>query len=840
MKDLSDSPDPDAVPASRLRETEALQAAVLQAALDCIIVMNHEGLIVDFNPAAERTFGCLRAQVVGRELATVMVPPHLREAHRRGMGHYLATGEGPVLGKRIEVPALRADGSEFPAELAITAVQIEGRPLFIAYLRDITETQRAKRELAERARLADLTARIGVALTRGDDLRRMLQICTEAVVECLGVAFARVWTLDGGSDILELQASAGMYTHIDGAHARVPVGQFKIGLIAKERQPHLTNFVVGDPRVSDQEWARREGMVAFAGHPLVVADRLVGVMALFSRHSLHEDTLKALSAAADVIAIGIQRKQTEEGLRIAKEAAEVASRAKSLFLANMSHELRTPLNAVIGYSEMLQEEIQERGISGLIPDLQKIHGSGKHLLALINDILDLSKIEAGKTEIYREHVDVARLIREVTDTVQPLLAKNGNTLTVRCEGDVGFMYTDLTKLKQSLLNLMSNAAKFTSRGQITLQVNREGPAPGGDWLNFAVSDSGIGMTPEQMGHLFVAFSQGDPSTVRKFGGTGLGLAISRRFCQILGGDITVRSELGQGATFTIRLPARAAPLSAEVLAVPPPAEAPLPPPDHAHVLVIDDEVHSRDLLTRFLSREGYSVRGAASGEEGLRLARQARPLAITLDVLMPGMDGWAVLAALKGDPELADVPVIMITVLEQQRLGYALGAADYIIKPVDRTAFLRVLRRHRCHNAPCRALVVEDDRATRHLMRGVLEQEGWVVAEAENGEVGLAEMEIEQPDLILLDLMMPTMDGFEFAATLRTNKQWRSIPVVVVTAMDITEADRARLNGSVERVLRKGAHCIESSSDALLDELRKLLDEFLHRRVAGTPAAPRG
>ena len=836
--------------AAELENSEARKAAILETALDCIIAIDEKSRITEWNPAAEKTFGHARADAIGQVMPELIIPPSLRAAHFEGLQRYLKTGVGPVLGERIEVPALHSDGHEFPIELAITRIEGEGPPLFTAYLRDISARKGAEAELARNAQLAAMRAQVGLSLNRSDDTREMLQACAQALVDHLNATFARVWTLSELGNVLELQASAGLYTHLNGPHGRVPVGKFKIGLIAQERRPHLTNAVVGDPRVGDQEWARREGLVSFAGYPLLVGGQLLGVMAMFGREPLGEDTLQALSTVADAIALGVKRKRSEAELERAKIAAEEASRTKSLFLANMSHELRTPLNAILGYSEMLAEEAEDQQLEEFGPDLNKINVAGKHLLSLINDILDLSKIEAGKMDLYVEEFNLGALLREVAGLAQPLMESNGNRLLLELPADAGLMSADMTKVRQCLFNLLSNAAKFTNEGKVTLRMHRETIAALGDegareWIVFEVQDSGIGMSAEQVLKLFQAFTQADASTTRRFGGTGLGLALTRSFCQMMGGDVTVHSEAGQGSTFTITIPAD---LSGEPLESPPfvgedflSAEEVMRPSNFSDepllpgtcVLVIDDDSAQRDLMRRFLEKEGFAAQTASSGEQGLALARQLKPLAITLDVMMPGMDGWRVLSELKADPELGEIPVIMLTMVDDKNRGYALGAADYVTKPVDRGRLSSILQKFMCPDPPCPVLLVEDDEPTRQMMRQMLEKQGWIVSEAANGIEALQRVSQNRPHLILLDLMMPEMDGFEFAATLNQRPEWRGIPIVVLTAKDLTDEDRLRLNGYVEKVIQKS---VQSRAE-LLRQVRDLVAACaVPGAVPGAPA----
>lgn len=497
----------------------------------------------------------------------------------------------------------------------------------------------------------------------------------------------------------------------------------------------------------------------------------------------------------------------------ARDRALEANRAKSVFLANMSHELRTPLNAVIGYSELLEEDAVESGDTTIVPDLKKIQNSARHLLTLINSILDLSKIEAGKMEIYLEQVDLALLVRDVSTIIQPLLDRNKNTLKVLGARPGLMMTTDVTKVRQVLFNLLSNATKFTNNGTVTLDLNASDPS----WISFTVRDTGIGIKSSHLQKLFQEFTQADSSTTRQYGGTGLGLSISKRFCEMLGGNITVSSELGQGSEFVVRLPItlQAIETTSENLAASSAVRN-----SNGTILVIDDEESSRAILRTFLNKEGYRVETSSNGEDGLRMARELKPNAITLDVMMPGKDGWEVLAQLKSSPELMDIPVIMLTMSGDRQIGYALGASDFLNKPIDRSNLAAIMRKYRLETAMQQILVVEDEANNREMVRRMLDREGCTVTEAENGKVALDKLKYYTPDLILLDLMMPQMDGFEFLTHLRNHPRWRAIPIIVITAKVLTGEERKHLNTQVQRILEKG----EYSQEMLLQELRSLLD----------------
>ncbi|MGV3635208.1 MAG: response regulator [Pseudorhodoplanes sp.] len=507
-------------------------------------------------------------------------------------------------------------------------------------------------------------------------------------------------------------------------------------------------------------------------------------------------------------------RQAREDAETARHQAEAASRTKSAFLANMSHELRTPLNAIIGYSEILREDAQDRGDTASEGDLVKIETAGKHLLGLINDILDLSKIEAGRMDMHIETVDLNRLLAEVRMLVTPLIDKNGNRLDIDAPADIGPMNVDLVKLKQSLINLLSNAAKFTKNGVIKLAVSRYTSERGKPVFSFAVSDSGIGMTEEQMGRLFQAFTQADSSTTRNYGGTGLGLTITKHFCTMLGGDIAVSSVPGQGSTFTITLPdggkdEKTVRLQTGTASV----DGDL---SGKSVLIVDDDPTVHDVLRATIAKEGYRLLHAYDGAQALEMARTEKPDVITLDVMMPKLDGWSVLGKLKSEAALASIPVIMLTIVDERTMGYSLGASEYMTKPVDRNRLIELLRRFASTAREAVVLVVDDSDDVRAVVRATVEKAGLKTVEAENGQVALDWLKKNPaPALVLLDLMMPVMDGFTFLDQVRHVPALAQVPIVVLTAKDLTEAERRMVNERTLLVLTKGAQPLSSLGSAL-------------------------
>ncbi len=563
-------------------------------------------------------------------------------------------------------------------------------------------------------------------------------------------------------------------------------------------------------RVDDEVFWRMDGKsvpVEYTSFPLMDGEQVDGAVVTFT----------------DISA----RIRARKELQLAKDTAEAANESKSQFLANMSHELRTPLNAVIMYSELLAEEAADHNIPDFIPDLKRIRSAGKHLLELVNGVLDLSKVEAGKMELYPESINVAKMVHEIANTVEPIIEKNRNKLRVNVAPDVDTMIGDLTKMRQVLYNLLSNASKFTQDGSIELRVSRQLDR---EMMVFEVIDTGIGMTDAQVERLFQPFMQADASTTRKYGGTGLGLAIIKRFTELMRGDVVVKSIAGTGTTFTVSVPEKLAQSSDELPDDPASndmntkhSEAIQSLDSRANlVLIIDDDPSVRDTMTRVLLAEGIRPMTAPDGEEGLKRAREFHPDLIILDVTMPRLDGWTVLAALKADDELSEIPVIMHSVRDDPDLGFMLGASEYLVKPVDRSKLVKALRRHmQTDNASI--LVMSNDESTRRAVRSSLEEQGWKVTEAANGIEGLAELNRQLPVVVVLDLMMPEMDGFEFLEEMHRNPEWKKlVHVVVLTSSELSQEDCERLNGGVDKVLAKGM----LSRHHFLDEVRRIVNSL--------------
>ena len=587
----------------------------------------------------------------------------------------------------------------------------------------------------------------------------------------------------------------------------------------------LDSYLTGRSRTVERRLIRADGTeinALITAVPRIHDDRITGV----------------ISVITDLT----ERIRNETALLKAKAEAEAASKAKSAFLANMSHELRTPLNAIIGYSELLEEDAADLGHGSFEKDLGRIRAAGRHLLNLINDILDLSKIEAGHMQILRDQFSCAALVQEVVGTVTPLMEQNGNQFHAQYDArDLGIMVADATKVRQVLLNLLGNAAKFTSDGSVHLSIRRvphrdlqlntlAHSTASPEWFIFEIQDTGIGMDAAKIERLFQAFDQGDETTSREYGGTGLGLALSQRFCEMMGGTITAQSAKGQGSIFRVHLPATIPIYESEAETGLDDLDLSAIDPSQKIVLVVDDDPASRDLLRSILTRDGFAVVEASNGAQGLAVARQVRPAIITLDMIMPGMNGWTMLAELKADPALASIPVILITVLDDHTTSLSLGASDYLTKPVNRHVLLDVVAKYRetgsghLPSSLDTVLIVEDDPDVQEVLQQILKRDEWQVQLALNGQDALDVLRAQIPDLILLDLMMPVMDGFEFMRQLRSNPAWHRVPVIVVTAKHMTTEERQFMAGKVDAILKKGLF----SSEELIEKVRSLIDSPVH------------
>ena len=515
----------------------------------------------------------------------------------------------------------------------------------------------------------------------------------------------------------------------------------------------------------------------------------------------------AFSRMSDEVNALIDLKTKE--MAVARDEAREASSAKSRFFANMSHELRTPLNAIIGYSEMLLEDCEDLGNDDMIPDLKRITNSSKHLLSLINNVLDLSKIEAGKMDMYFTPFSIETMIETIKDVSGPLATKNNNEFIIKNNVE-GEMTADETKLRQCIVNFLSNAFKFTENGKVALVIDSIEKEEQ-EFINFDIKDTGIGMTEEQLGKLFDTYTQAERSTSAKYGGTGLGLSISKHFAEMMGGGVEVTSEVGEGSTFSIFVPRVT---EDQVEEDESDIENPALSEGDEYILLVDDDKATHDVVKRAIKKEGYTVYSAFDGDEGMEQARKVIPKLILLDVLMPGRDGWSVLKEIKNDVKLKDVPVVITSVLNEESLASSLGADDYMKKPIDRSFFINLVKRYITEKDQ-KVLIVDDDENTRDLLAKIINSEGYLSIDAKNGEDAL-ERAKEKPDLIVLDLDMPRMDGFEFIEASR--ELGLNIPIVVFSGKDITAVEEKMLSKYTEGIVKK-----ESKVEALVKEVNQIL-----------------
>ncbi|MBL9132726.1 MAG: response regulator [Verrucomicrobiaceae bacterium] len=517
-------------------------------------------------------------------------------------------------------------------------------------------------------------------------------------------------------------------------------------------------------------------------------------------------------------------RRTQE-LKDANEQLLSLSKEKDSFLASVSHELRQPLNSIYGFLQLLEmsplDDQQQKDVSRAI-------NAYTYLKGLIDDILDYQKIIMGGLSLEPEPIQAVEFFDQLQASLENQAREKNNSLVFNISKSLGTLVNDRTRLQQVLVNLLTNACKFTDNGTISLGAERQPDKNGRDWLVIKVGDSGRGMTPEQLANLFVKFKK-LASREGNRSGSGLGLVISKGLCTLMGGGIEAESEAGKGSVFTVRVPVVVGDVDAELHAQPPPpasseeekqevAQKQLERLSGMRVLVIDDDPVMLDMVRRFLATHDCTVFVAGSGEEGVELARLHQPDVITLDVVMPGWSGWETLTRLKSDPRTAEIPVIVATFMEQAAQGYSLGAVDYLVKPIEWSRLGQILARHA--RAGSKVLVIDDDAALREITRRTMEKEGWNVLEAQHGEEALLLLEKEVPSLILLDLLMPVMDGFQFITLLRNDPRWAGIPVIVITAIQLTDVERARLSGSVSTILQKTKFTLDDLLEQALQSIK--------------------
>ena len=699
--------------------------------------------------------------------------------------------------------------------------------------------QESQRRAEEMAVLAEVGRDISATL----DLSTVLERIASHARDLLAADSSAVYLADPDGQTLRAIVALGKIADEIKANT-IQLGDGIIGDLARRQAAELINDANNDPRARHIPGTPRNSDEKLMAAPLLSGNRLSGMMTVWrtgSGNMFTETDLRFLEGLARQGAIAIGNAHLFEQAQEAQAAAESANRAKSTFLANMSHELRTPLNAIIGFTRIVKRHGADVLPEKQIENLNKVLASAEHLLGLINTILDIAKIEAGRMGVQPDTFDAGALVDTCIATTRPMIKQGQVNLVKDVAADLPLVHSDQEKVKQVLLNLLSNAAKFTQIGQITVGAHRQG-----DLLVVDVTDTGIGISEEDLGRIFDEFHQADNSTTRQYGGTGLGLAISRHLTRLLGGEMTATSTVGVGSTFTLTVPLRygvegtAAPLQ-------------LPPirgesqgdqtaslqlsfdggagKDNPIVLAIDDDPDVIYLLQENLAEAGYRVAGAVGGEEGIQKARELRPFAITLDIMMPNKDGWQVLHDLKTDVATRDIPVIVLSIVDKRALGYRLGADDYLVKPLDGEAVLAALNRLTRSNGgvpPKRLLIVDDDPQVVDMVCQLLEERNYEIEAAKDGVAALEAIGQQRPDVILLDLVMPQLDGFGVIEQLGQNPNYQDIPIIVLTAMTLANGDLGRLEEGVCRVMQKQG----LDGDTLIEEVERALSGLAGPSVA--------
>ncbi len=827
-----------------LESAEAKYKSIFENAIEGIFQTTIDGRYLIANSMLAQIYGYHSAESLISNVTNIADQIYVNPLRRQEFINILLTHDTV---SNFESQVYRRDGTKIWISENVRAIrEIDGTLAgFEGTVQDISQRKRAE---AESQLLQCLTLEISAA----NDFQTALEITLTKICQFTGWDYGEAWVPSGDGQILI--CSPAWYSSIEGLEEfrqfseriSFPAGIGFPGRVWGNQRPE---WIWDISLESESHFLRKYpalecGLRSGLAIPVSADTNVVAIMAFFTRFPNDRDQqlVGLIGAIAMQLGILMRRKRDEETLRLmndelalARDRALEANHTKSAFVANMSHELRTPLNAIIGYSEMLQEDAALLGLDDFEDDLQKIYRSGKHLLDLINDILDMTKIEAGKLEIYYDNFDVPMLIWDASQTIQPLLLKNNNHLEIECDLHLGGIRADMTRVRQVLLNVLSNACKFTKSGVIKIQVNRQNSVLG-EIFCFTISDTGIGISPENLQKLFQPFNQADSSTTRQYGGTGLGLAISHRLCKMMSGDITIISELGIGSTFTISLPvdcesASKNPPKKGQNSLPNLSTSPMhleqepdnPQQSHPSILVIAGDSMLHQSTQSYLHHLGVSLYSSSDAEEGIQLVYQILPDAIILDMQTPSMSGWEVLKELKSQPLTSGIPIILLTINDEKHENYEVGANEYLFKPIDRDRLITIIEKYRTEQqSELSVLVIEDDPNIRAMLKRMLEKENCIVSEAQDGHDALEVMTQKIPQLILLDLMMPNVDGFEFMHLLRLRQDTPSIPIIIITAKDLTNEDCTRLSGSVQKILQKPNYSYPQLLEEIVRRLYKL------------------
>ncbi len=690
----------------------------------------------------------------------------------------------------------------------------------------ILQNHRLLEETNERALQLRTSADVGRVATSILALDEMLDQAVELIKERFGFYHVQIFLIDQENQIAFLDRSTGdVGEQLLATNYKVKLGSAGIiGQATVQTEPIVirdANPVDFDTPYYQQFLPNTQAELAI---PLQVGDQQIGVLDVHSENpeAFSDSDIATMELLADQIAIAIQNARAFKEQQETTEKLKEVDKLKTQFLANMSHELRTPLNSIIGFSRVIL-----KGIDGPLTELQKtdltsIHNSGQHLLGLINNILDLSKIEAGKMELNFEDVEIEPIIKGVMSTAIALVKDKPVELKQDVQENLPVIQADPTRLRQIVLNLVSNACKFTDEGYVLLQATTDNK-----WLTISVTDTGIGIPQEDHESIFEEFTQVDASTTRKVGGTGLGLPISRHFVELHQGKIWVESGGGQGSIFKVSIPIN----QDMVDEIEMPLQQALADLEEHNktIIAIDDDPSVISLYERFLEAQGYELIGISNGENILQQVKDANPAAILLDVLMPDRDGWSVLRELKKDQTTEAIPVIICSMVSDRKRGFSLGATGYLNKPITEDDLLKALEHiHNNDKDQVKVLVIDDQADDILLIRRMLEaQQNYIIHEAQSGQDGLKFVQQDRPDLIILDLSMPEMDGFKVVETLKDKEETRSIPIIIASAKDLTPKESKFLNGQVEALLHKNIF----TENELLQDVQRALNQIQQKDV---------